>query len=110
MEGYSFHGVLSVDLRLRLLGTSLTRCLGVTYGYTPERPFFDSTTQQYISCTKALALKLEILARRLWRSNGPPAGHETVCAYQPLAPSLLSGRVFDFLEQRIDIDARRQDL
>lgn len=110
---FAFSGAVVVDLRLRLLGASITRQLRVNYEYTPSWPYFDVATGKEVVSDPALKLALDILARP--RAEKPPkttpANREPywTSASDLLAVGVLNRRVYEQLNAMINNDARAED-
>jgi len=112
--GYRFNGAVTFDAQLKLFGVTVKRRMRVTYGYTPEWAFVDSTTGQEKTEARELKLALEVLARP--RAEIPASvtasEHEPywTSANQLLKYGVLNRRIYERLTDLIDGEARVEDL
>ena len=110
---FAFPGAVLVDLRLRVLGSSIKRQLRANYEYTPSWPYFDLESGKEVVSEAALKLTFEILARPQAEKppTSVPANREPywTSAGDLLARGVLNHRIYERLHVMIDSDARAED-
>jgi hypothetical protein len=113
----AFTGQLPFELRVHLFGHEVVRQARISYGHTPEGEYYDLNKNQVTLGWGSTTFKMEVLAEpggdqyldrkgRLRRRKGKPHWRQVDLLEDGVIPDV----VVDDMFERIEEDARRQDI
>jgi len=114
MPNPAFHGEVEFEITFKLGGCTTERRIRVRYAYTPDWSFYDPSAASVVTSEAILLIDFDLwaiaLPKRDW-IDAPNAGDRYWTPMNHLkAAGVLTRRTWERVRERIDADARHQDM